>query len=422
MTPPAYAALVASSSTVGCRTCHAEPHKPCLSLSGASKGKPLAGGAFHPVRVATGSYSLGWTDGISSRDSEVAAAAGANTRAQLQYTQLQVDFAAYKAAHPDTPAPTAPVDIRPLIAAAKGGAVTLPAGVFEGADFNSPANSPYYAIFAYQVPSFTGAGKTQTVLRVKPGSVTRTAPAQNAGASVVNPYYVLRVDGQKTPDVGEFTLLGSNAVLHNGIVLYTQTSGLPSVKRFHDFLLKGIPGNAGVNPGETFSANLFHQTGTLVEDGEVDGTDEGGKIVAASGIGVNFSTGIIHRRVHVSHTGYGSGWANYYSSDLTFEDCSSEHTAFYGLNFENVAGTVNITRHRFRDNAQGKTGAEKSHIGIATNQGTATYVIVDPDFDGPKLRVRVSGYLGKARTQDPAAIKLVVSGKERPDLLDLVLA
>ncbi len=64
---------------------------------------------------------------------------------------------------------------------------------------------------------------------------------------------------------------------------------------------------------------------------------------------------------------------------------------------------------------------EVAHIYIASNHDSAVYEIHDPVFDGPKLRVRVTGYAGLTRTQNPADVHLYVDGVLRNDLMALTV-
>jgi hypothetical protein len=299
--------------------------------------------------------------------------------------------------------------------------VLLPALV-EASDFVVPASYPVYGIYCGDVlAGLRGAGVDATEVRVRRQSSTRASlvPLAEADRENVNPLYVMRVDGRLSTEVSGFTVRGTpQGHLYNGLSVY-RGSRIDA----HDFRVAGIPGDAPVNPGETFSLNVFRHTDGRFRWFEVDGTDEGGVPVAASGIGINFGGRLVFEDFHVHGTAYGSGVAAYETADLTFLRGRTEDCAYHGLNFENVSGEVRIDRHTFRRCAPELLAADERgvHVGIATNTGSATYVISDPDFDGPRLRVRVTGYKGGARTQVVGDVHLVVDGRERPDLLELIV-
>jgi hypothetical protein len=310
--------------------------------------------------------------------------------------------------------------------AANGRLVYVPPGLYESEDFIVPANDPVFSLYTGdKIDGLVGAGAAHTTMRVRPMTSTRIAmvPPSDGGLRSVNPLYVARFDGaspgEPPTEIGRFALLGTpQGHTYSGLLAFQGTC------RLHDLLVKAIPGDSGVNPGETFSVNLYRQVNTKMIGVVVDGTDEAGGRVTASGVGINFCHGVTVEGGQVSNTGFGSGFACYESGDLTFTGVSTTDTAFYGLNFENCTGVQRITRHLFRRNARGKAGDERAiHLAIASNRSEArlaSYVIEDPVHDGPKLRVRSSGYLGQPKTQDDSLIRLFVRGKERPDLLEII--
>jgi hypothetical protein len=308
-----------------------------------------------------------------------------------------------------------------LTAQGQANKVSFGPTVYEAVDFDA-SKDHRYGIFAYQTKGLLGSGP-KTVLSVKPMSSTKGAqvPADAGTTERTNQFYLARVDGATKAgapptEVANLTFLGTpQGHMYNGLMLYY------GVALVHDVLVKGIPGDAAANPGETFPINAFHQVGSVLRNVVVDGTDATGKRVTASGVGINSSQGLLVDGGGVSNTGYGAGYASYLSSDLTFQDGFSTDTAYYGMNFENCSGVQRITRWTFLRNAQTKTGSEKAvHLAVATNQGSAQYIITDPIFDGPKFRVRSTGYKGKPKTQRDADIRLYIDGVERPDLLTIV--
>lgn len=302
--------------------------------------------------------------------------------------------------------------------AGSGKKVAFGAGMFAFSDFNDDTDS--YGLRVLVANGILGSGRAWTTLQMTPSSSTQAGrvPASNPPASngQTNPLKLVRVgwEGNTAPvEAGGFSLLATEqGHLYNGFEFYRVLPG----SHLHDVLIKGVPGDMSREPGETFPLTFYRTIGTaaapiLIERVELDGRNAAGVPVAASGVGVNFGEHVRFVDVDSHHTGFGHAFAIYESSDLAFVKTKATDTAANGFNFENTSGTVILDRCTTVRNGD-------HHIGIFTNTGTATYTITDPIYDGPRLKIRCTGYNGGPRTQDQAAIKLFVGGVERPDLIE----
>jgi len=298
-----------------------------------------------------------------------------------------------------------------------GNKVAFGQGTFQFNDFDDDTDT--YGLRVLIASGVLGSGRGWTTFQMTPNSSTQAArvPVSNPPTSngQVNPLRLVRVgwEGETTPrEVGGFTLMATNqGHLYGGLELYR----VPAGTWMHDVLIKGIPGDLSREPGETFLLSLYRNVGTSVnpikvERVELDGRNASNVPVGASGVGVNFGQYVTFDTTNSHHMGYAHGFALYESSDLTFINCKATDTVLNGFNFENVDGTVVLDRVTCERNSG-------YHIGIFTDNGGAVYNIIDPVYDGPKLRIRCTGYVGGPRTQNTADIHLYVGGVERPDLI-----
>ncbi|USH44487.1 glycoside hydrolase [Microbacterium phage Cassita] len=306
--------------------------------------------------------------------------------------------------------------------AGAGKKVAFDQGTFQFSDFND--NTLTYGFRVLIANGVLGSGRSWTTFQMTPMSSTQAGrvPVSNPPTSngQVNPLRLMRVgweDNANPVEVGGFSLLGTNqGHLYNGLEIYRVKPG----STVHDILVKGIPGDLSREPGETFSLSFFRCEATSgnpvqVSNVEIDGRDSTNTLVAASGVGVNFGTNLQFTNVNSHHMKMAHAYALYETSNLTFTNCRATDTEINGFNFENVSGTVTMT--------QCVTTANKGyHLGIFTNTGGAVYNIIDPVFDGTKLRIRCTGYNGGSRTQDTADIHLFVDGVERPDLIQWTMS
>lgn len=306
--------------------------------------------------------------------------------------------------------------------AGAGKRVSFPQGTYTFSDFND--STVTYGFRVLIANGVLGSGRSWTKFQMVPMSSTQASrvPVSNPPTSngQVNPLRLMRVgweDNANPVQVAGFSLLGTNqGHLYNGLEIYRVKPG----STVSDVLVKGIPGDLSREPGETFSMSFFRCESTTanpleVSNVEIDGRDDSGTMVAASGIGVNFGTNFQFTNVNSHHMKMAHAYALYETSNLSFTNCRATDTEINGFNFENVSGTVTMT--------QCVTTANKGfHLGIFTNTGSATYNIIDPVFDGAKLRIRCTGYNGGPRTQDTADIHLYVDGVERPDLIQWTMS
>ena len=299
-----------------------------------------------------------------------------------------------------------------------GTKVAFASGTFQFSDFADSTVS--YGVRVLIANGVLGSGRSWTIFQMTPGSSTQAArvPASNPPASngLVNPLRLMRVgweDNANPVEVGGFSLLGTEqGHLYGGLEIYRVKPG----SLIRDLLIKGIPGDLSREPGETFSLSMYKCDATpgnvtTIRDVEIDGRNSANVPVAASGVGVNFGQNLRLENVNVHHMNVAHAFALYETSNLDFVGCRATNTALNGFNFENVSGVVNITNSTIATNGD-------YHIGIFTNKGNAVYTITDPVFDGPKLRIRCTGYNGGPRTQNTADIRLFVGGVERADLID----
>ena len=301
--------------------------------------------------------------------------------------------------------------------AGAGKFVAFDQGTFAFSDFADSTLS--YGVRVLIANGILGSGKTWTVFQMNPLTSTQAGrvPASNPPTSngQVNPLRLMRVgweDNANPVQVGGFSLLGTNqGHLFGGLEIYWVKPG--SIVR--DLLIKGIPGDLSREPGETFSLSMYRCTGLstnkiLVTNVEIDGRNASNVPVAASGVGVNFGQYVRMEGCNVHHMNVAHGYALYETANLEFIQCKATDTAINGFNFENVSGTVTLDRITCQRNSG-------YHLGIFTDKGNAVYNIIDPVFDGTKLRIRCTGYSNGPRTQNTADIHLYVGGVERPDLI-----
>lgn len=295
--------------------------------------------------------------------------------------------------------------------------VSFQPGTFEFADFTGGAQD--YGFLAWQTATagpkgLRGSGPDATIFQMRAGSSTRAGdvpPQSTFATGGTNPLYLMRADAGTV--LSGFTLLGTNqGHLYNGLNLYQGTGATVS-----DVRVRGIPGDNSANPGETFGINLYRNSGTKLERVEVDGRNSAGTKVGASGVGVNFGADNTINDLYVHDLAHSHGVASYTTGNLTLNRVRVENS-YRGLNFERCTGTILINQPTLRGQLE-PDGRPAPHIAIASDTGSANYTITDPVFDGPKLRVAVTGFAGGARLQDPAAVKLIVAGVERPDLMEL---
>lgn len=316
------------------------------------------------------------------------------------------------------------------------GIVSLPSATYVmGYDFNKPSNYPVYCAFVQAgVTSITGVSVDDSVLIVAPNSMSAASAAQipaqpatyNVNTAGVNPLYMLRID---SANLSKLTIKGTDQVvggvkqMFNGVVDYHGSN-----KNHSDVRIKAVPGNNSANPGETFSYNGLSLTGTNTYTRfEIDGTDDSGVSVGASGFGMNGCSGTYNfTDCSAHHMGFGSG--------ITFYNCTgtvnltrfnSHHNYYSDYNFERNTGlVVNMVNCTFRTTGR---GVGKPLLTVWTDHTSNVINIYDPVFDpdangkfvvdpGPATSAGSVNGAG-ANVQLQSDIHLFVNGVERRDLL-----
>lgn len=283
-------------------------------------------------------------------------------------------------------------------------------GTFEFVDF-ADARSFNYGFGAYfqpQVGGLRGSGIDQTIFQMRPNTSTRASEIPAQSTAQTNNLSLIRVGGSgsivRSPILSDFTLLGTEqGHPYNGLLFYYATNG--KVTRVK---VKRIPGNASMQPGETFGFNDLHGNGNTYSFIEADGDG-----VGASGFGGNLGSNLTVTDSISKNNPYSAGWTCNTYSNITYRRVASINNGKMGFNFERVSGSVLLDQCTMKGNGT-------YHISIANDQSTANYKIVDPVFDGAKLNVKVSGFSGNPIKQDINTIDLFIGGVERPDLLNLI--
>lgn len=285
-------------------------------------------------------------------------------------------------------------------------------GIFEFIDFNDARTTVNYGMGAYfqpQVGGIRGSGIGNTIFQMKPRTSARGSeiPAQATGDT--NNLSLIRIGGGgsivRSPIISGFTLQGTDqGHLYNGLLVYYATNA-----QISDVEILAIPGNASMQPGETFGNNDFHGNGNTYTRLMIDG-----KGVGASGFGGNLGSNLTVIDSVSQNNPYSAGWTCNTFSNITYRNVKALNNGKMGFNFERVGGTVIMDGCTMLGNGT-------QHISIASDTSNATYRIIDPVFDGSKLKVKVSGFSGKPRKQDPNLVSLIVNGVSRPDLMALTV-
>lgn len=316
--------------------------------------------------------------------------------------------------------------------------LTFAAGTFSCKDF--AVAQTYGVMFTQNVTGIYGSGSTKTVFQMTPGTSTqaKSIPAQKSGGT--NQLCLMRVgDGwsnapsSRPYQVAGFTLLGTTQPVdpktgkpqtYNGLRLYS-CKGV----KVYDVLVKGIPGNSDVNPGETFSVCDYRSVNTTMQNVEVDGRNSAGVAVAGSGMGFNFTNGLTSTNCFSHDTAYGHGITHYQCTGaITHTDFASTNTGI-PINFEQCVATVNLVRFSAQANRAVTSAGDKKpgtpvFAVIDSSLGSSKVTITDPTMNGltptpsnPLVVVVHKTYNGATQLQKTSDIRLVLSGKVRPDCL-----
>jgi hypothetical protein len=224
---------------------------------------------------------------------------------------------------------------------------TLPAGTFGDPDFTDLAG--IWPVFMWYLATggatgFAGNGIDSTVLAMPANTATLVNPTGGT-----NDYSLVCLRGSQT--IQDCTILATaqGGRLFNGLRFEQTTAAKASRVK-----IKGIPGNASIPPGETFSLNNQRSTGLQVTDVEIDGTNTAGVPVAATGCGNNTSQNFTYTRLNVHDMRFGHGSAHYLCGGaITYRSFTGSNIAWGALNFEQCdPGTViTIDNPRFSGNA-----------------------------------------------------------------------
>lgn len=259
-----------------------------------------------------------------------------------------------------------------------------------------------------------GLGRDLTVYRMAPMTSTHAAmvPLQAAGGT--NPLSMLVVGGDNAShvvtgiDLSGFALHGTpQGHYYNGLRV-----GYSTGAKLRNILVKGIPGGGAANPDETFSVNLWHANGAQVNGVVVDGTDDTGARVAASGFGINNLDGATITACAAHGTKYGNAITTYKCTNVVYVD--NDWTGCHKpMNWEqNAGGVFRVIRNDLR------RPDHLPHMTINSNLGSSKLIITDPIVDAWPLKVgiklkspTVDGlYLGKPQTQKVSDVQLIVGG------------
>lgn len=174
-----------------------------------------------------------------------------------------------------------------------GDLVSLPAGVFELADFADGQASNTVGAFDYGAQltgrGLTGTGPGSTVVQLKPGSSTRKAavPAGDGSggpSQPTNDLYIVHVEGPGATLSG-LTVRGTDqGHPYNGV--HVETADSPVLE---NLTVESVPGTSSSNPGETFAIDLHRATGTATIRG-LTITGGTGNLASAAGLGPNNCT------------------------------------------------------------------------------------------------------------------------------------
>ena len=294
----------------------------------------------------------------------------------------------------------------------------FPAGTFGDPDFVDPSNYPVYMTYSSSAGGWVGAGIDRTVIAMPAYTSAQGArvPAQATGDT--NQFTLVRVDGSAS--VSGLTLLGTpQGHLYNGLQIFRGDRA-----RITDVRIKGIPGDNGAPPGETFSLNNYRSTDTTITGLEVDGTDSSGTPVAASGIGNNYCSGLAVNDSYLHDCAYGAGITEY--------ECTGR---FVYTRVRSVGNVVGFNFEQFSAGSITLVGCESAgnrwDMVVDSNLGSTKILIEDPVLPADRpFTVLVDKYYDyppkppgqqSPNQQLVSDITLTRDGVARPDLLDVVV-
>lgn len=282
------------------------------------------------------------------------------------------------------------------LATARGEAVSFARHRYRFSDFSVPLGGPYRAGVAVGTPTAllgSGVGRTVFSMRSRTSTHARSIPT---GKLQSNPLALLRVSGATTRLSG-FTLQGTNqGHPYNGLVVDRIAK-----PRVSDVQVRDVPGTSSAPPGETFGLDDQHTSGAVYTRVEVDGDGIGAALFGSNG---SRNVTVCDSRFHDS--GHSFGVAFWHVRNIRLTDVISTGNHRAGLSFERVSGTVTITRPVL-------TGNGEADMRIASDQGSATYRIVDPVFTGKYFTVMLPPtYYSHPERQKRSQVHLIIHGKD----------
>lgn len=265
---------------------------------------------------------------------------------------------------------------------------------------------------------YAGSGKTVTGWEMVPDSSTKAATVPTQAQGGTNALQLMAQGGNSASplsgvDWSAFSLIGThqppttatpNGHLYNGMRL-----GHCVAPYLHDIFVRGIPGNSGAPPGETFSINFYYCTNGLIDSCQVDGRNDAGTQVSASNIGFNNSDHCTVSNTISQYGGPGLCFTAYMCTNTTLTD-NDFRFGRISLNFERCGGGfIHITRCDLR----GQTSSN-GHIWVNSDVSSAQVVITDPIVDAWPVRVQVKQtYAGNPQKQLVSDIQLIVAGVDQ---------
>jgi hypothetical protein len=312
----------------------------------------------------------------------------------------------------------------PVVTQTVAGPVPYAAGIYEAVNFGTNALAALYWTGANGAQ---GAGIDQSVLRLKAGSSTRKSmvPAQPDKTKTdgsTNPLYIARWGSSKAGNVpqavalADFTVTGTpQGHTYNGLLLYYADDSTVSRIR-----VVGIPGDSSVNPGETFSLNVFHTARAVVTGAEFDGAG-----ISSSLVGLNFVNGFTITSSSLHDAPLGAAITSYRAvgGTLSYTDVNTYRNPGVSFNFEGNGTSspciINMTRCTMSDNVAANVIAD------AINVGTSSKItFTDCVYDGGKIRVTVHNTAGQRQLTtdirviengvDVTAQKLLIQTENKP--------
>lgn len=256
--------------------------------------------------------------------------------------------------------------------------------------------------------SLLGNGPAQTVYEIAPHSSTKKPP--DPGVNPLNVICVGSLNSGVQPtgiEVGNFSIQGTpQGHMYGGLRVAASLNAY-----IHDLLVQGVPGDgAGPNSGnETFGIGMWHANGIHLKNVTIEGTNQQGEIVGATGLGFNFQTGFLVENAVVHNMIYGMG--------LTLWECTSG--VIRGADFRNNRKPLNMEQC-----STGKVDIYDMDVTGYTNNvpvtvnsqyGSTALTFYDPVWDatkGPfKIGWAANAYGGK-QAQKTSDIHVIIGGKD----------